>query len=63
MIERKWAVRRKAIPQEDAHLKWDLAYQCLLKWAQTKQVIQAQQDQEVHDESSHLCPRINAGAS
>jgi hypothetical protein len=60
MKQRQWTVQRKTIPKEDAQIKWDLAYQCLLKWAQKREI---SQEQEVQDESSDLRQGINARTS
>jgi hypothetical protein len=59
MKQHQWKIQRQAIPKENAQRKWDLAYQCLLKWAQET----ATQEQEAQNESCDLCASINARSS
>jgi len=59
MKQHQWKIQRQAVPKENSQRKWDLAYQCLLKWAQTITIW----DQEVQNESCNLCASINARTS
>lgn len=59
MKQRQWKIQRQAVPKENAQRKWDLAYQCLLKWAQVTTI----QDQEVRNENCDICASINARTS
>jgi hypothetical protein len=59
MKQHKWRIQRRAVPKENAQRKWDLAYQCLLKWAQATAI----RNQEVQNESRDLCACINARSS
>ncbi len=59
MKQPQWIIQRQAVPKENAQRKWDLAYQCLLKWAQAITI----RDQEVRNESCDLCASINARTS
>lgn len=59
MKQRQWKIQRQAVPKENAHRKWDLAYQCLLKWAQVTTI----RDQEVRNENCDLCASINPRTS
>jgi len=59
MKQHKWSIQRQVVPKENAQRKWDLAYQCLLKWAKAKAI----RDQEVQNESRDLCSGINARSS
>jgi len=52
----EWNIHRQIAPQGDGQRRWDLTYQCLLKWAQTAAT---QRNQEADHASSDLCPRIN----
>jgi hypothetical protein len=58
MKERQWRVQRTSLQQSHSQMRWDLAYQCLLKWEQT---LKTKPQQEARDESSHLRPCINTG--
>jgi len=57
----RWTIQRTTLLREDAQLRWDLAYQCLLKWAQMTAVCQVRLGQEAQDENSDICPGIHAG--
>lgn len=57
MKQHKWSIQRQVVPKENVQRKWDLAYQCLLKWAK------AIRDQEVQNESRDLRSCINARSS
>jgi len=59
MKQHQWKIQRQAIPKENAQRKWDLAYQCLLKWAQETTT----REQEAQNESCDLCASINARSS
>jgi hypothetical protein len=60
----EWTVHRRTTEQMDGQRRWDMAYQCLLKWAQAaeQETLPTQIQQEAHDESSNLCPRIDPTA-
>ncbi len=61
-MQQNWSVYRRDLPQPDGQRRWDLAYQCLLKWAQAmnqQETSQIRDQQEAHDESSHLRTRIH----
>lgn len=34
-MNQQWTIQRKMEPQKDGQRRWDLVYQCLLRWAQT----------------------------
>ena len=51
--QRQWVIRRTSRPAPDTQKRWDLAYQCLLKWSQ------AMREKEMSDESRPLRPSIN----
>ena len=57
-MEKHWTIQRTAFFREDAQLRWDLAYQCLLKWAQLTVSCQVDQEEEAPNESRHVCPSI-----
>jgi hypothetical protein len=59
MKQHKWRIQRQGVPKENAQRKWDLAYQCLLKWAKAKAIL----DQEVQNENRDLRSCINARSS
>ena len=48
-MKREWNVQRSCVGQPDGQYRWDLAYQCLLKWAK-----QSSPTQEVQNESGTL---------
>jgi hypothetical protein len=51
--QQQWVIRRTSSQSFDAQRRWDLAYQCLLKWSQ------AMREKEISDESRPLRPSIN----
>ena len=63
-MKQKWIVSRQTVQQTGGQRRWDLTYQCLLRWAQTagreEGLIQAQQ--EVCYESSNLRSGIDTEA-
>lgn len=56
-MEKQWQVQRTMIARKDAQLRWDLAYQCLLKW---RRGVNASQRQEVGNESRNIRPSVNS---
>ena len=52
--QRQWIIRRTSSEITDAQRRWDLAYQCLLKWSQTMR------EKETDDESSDLRQGVDA---
>lgn len=61
-MKQKWNVYRRTLPQPGGQRRWDLAYQCLLKWAQAmsqQETSRIRNQQEVHDASGHLRARID----
>ena len=58
-MEHQWRIRRAMHERSDGQAKWDMAYQCLLKWAQATRNTQTQEGQ---DESSHIRPCVNVRA-
>lgn len=60
-MKQEWNVHREVVQYSDGQRRWDLAYQCLLRWAtatrQETSSIQAQQ--EARDESSHVCSSVD----
>jgi hypothetical protein len=64
-MKQEWTVRRQTVAQVDGQRRWDLAYQCLLRWAQTmgQEMLPIQAQQEAHHESRDLCPSVDATAS
>jgi hypothetical protein len=63
-MKQEWIVRRQMVAQVDGQRRWDLAYQCLLRWAQTmrQEMLPIQAHQEAHHESRDLCPGIDPTA-
>ena len=39
MKPRRWEIHREMVPQTDGQRRWDLAYQCLLKWGKGTKAI------------------------
>ena len=64
-MKQEWTVRRQTVAQVYGQRRWDLAYQCLLRWAQTmgQEMLPIQAHQEAHHESRDLCPSVDATAS
>jgi hypothetical protein len=64
-MKQKWIVNRQIAQQMDGQRRWDLAYQCLLRWAQAASHEEAstQAQQEVYHESSNLCSGVDAKTS
>jgi hypothetical protein len=64
-MEQEWIVRRQTVAQVDGQRRWDLAYQCLLRWTQTmrQEMLPIQTHQEAHYESRDLCPGVDPTAS
>jgi hypothetical protein len=71
-MRRQWIVRRTTQQEPDGQRRWDRAYQEMLSWTGDGLVdearggaVQEPPHLEVKDESSRLCPRLDAtsGAS
>lgn len=60
-MKQEWRIHREVVPQADGQRRWDLAYQCLLKWATTtrQEILPVQTQQEAGDESGNLCARVD----
>lgn len=56
-----WKISRKTVPETDGQRRWDLAYQCLLKWGKVTE--QIPDCQEASHESSHVCPGFDPTTS
>ena len=59
-------VRRQSLPHPLAEHRWDRIYQLLLRWSSTveqEQFVPRSHQMEVEDESSNLCPSVDATAS
>jgi hypothetical protein len=63
-MKQEWTVRRQIAEQANGQRRWDLAYQCLLRWAQTmrQEPLSTQNQQEAHHESSDLRAGIDPAA-
>ena len=68
-MKRSWSVRRTVQPLPNGDQRWDRAFQLLLRWAHDADIARAAQavvpknrTQEASDESSDLCPRVDATA-
>jgi hypothetical protein len=63
-MKQEWTVHRRTAEQVDGQRRWDLAYQCLLKWAQAagQETLPTPTQQEAHDESRDLCTGIDPAA-
>jgi hypothetical protein len=53
-MKQEWTVHRQTIQQIDGQRRWDLAYQCLLKWARVTKQEQVSLLQEANHESGNL---------
>ena len=64
-MEQEWTVHREVVPYADGQRRWDLAYQCLLKWSTTmrQETSSIQTQQEACDESGNLCPSVDPTTS
>lgn len=68
-MKRSWTVRRTVQELPNGEQRWDRAYQLLLRWAQdatiertAHAVTPSDLTQEVSDESSDLCTRVDTTA-
>ena len=63
-MKQEWRVHRQVVEYTDAQRRWDLAYQCLLRWARGmgQESLSIQTQQEASDESSNLCASIDPAA-
>jgi hypothetical protein len=63
-MKQEWIIHRRTVEQTDGQRRWDLAYQCLLRWAQAARqgTSSVETQQEAHHESSDLCSSIDPTA-
>lgn len=63
-MQTEWQIRRRTVAQTDGQRRWDLTYQCLLRWARQAQATPAPlaQTQEEQNASSSVCTCIDAAA-
>ena len=64
-MKHEWTIHRQTTARRDGQRRWDLAYQCLLKWAEVARQESLSNPitrQEVLDASSHVCTSIDDGA-
>jgi hypothetical protein len=63
-MKQEWAIRRQTVQQSDGQRRWDMTYQCLLKWAQAaiQEASPMQTSQEVQHASSNLCSSLDPAA-
>jgi hypothetical protein len=66
-MKRQWSICRQVKEEPDGQQRWDRAYRLLLQWAKSLEAEQAPrvlpafyQMQEVHDESSGVCARLDS---
>ena len=62
-MTRSWNVDRQITPQPDGQMRWDLAFQCLLKWAQTEPPLCRGTKETTTHENRHLRPSIDTGTA
>lgn len=55
----QWHIKRTVTPQTAAQYHWDLAYQCLLKWALSSHETNPSQEKETQNASSDLCSSVD----
>ncbi len=61
-MEQEWIIRRQTTIRRDGQRRWDLAYQCLLSWAELARQARLSNpltQQEVSGASSHVCTSID----
>jgi hypothetical protein len=58
-MKQEWVIHRQTVQQIDGQRRWDLAYQCLLKWAEAMQQEQGTLLQEANHESGNVCPSFD----
>jgi hypothetical protein len=63
-MKQEWVVVRQTVPQVDGERRWDIAYQCLLRWtrAVSRPSVLIESRQEVCDESSDLRTSVDTEA-
>jgi len=61
-MKQEWTVRRQIAEQADGQRRWDLAYQCLLRWAQSMRQEPQSTQQEAYHESSDLRAGVDPAA-
>jgi hypothetical protein len=63
-MKQEWTIHRRTVEQADGQRRWDLAYQCLLRWAQMagQEALSTQIQQEAHHESRGLRASIDPAA-
>ena len=57
-MKQDWMIHRQTVQQIDGQRRWDLVYQCLLRWSDEK--IIHSNIQEAENENSNLCSSIDA---
>ena len=60
-MAKDWTIHRQTVQQNDGQRRWDLVYQCLLRWSDEK--IIHLNTQEAENASSDLCSSIDATPS
>ena len=63
-MKQEWRIRREVVPYADGQRRWDLDYQCLLRWVATtrQEILSVQTRQEARDEGNDLCPSVGPKA-
>jgi hypothetical protein len=63
-MKQEWRIHRQFVEHTDGQQRWDLAYQCLLRWAKViePQSLSIRTQQEANDESCYLCASIDPAA-
>ena len=63
-MKQEWIIHRRMVQQVDGQRRWDLTYQCLLRWAKAarQETSTIERKQEAHDESGYLCSSIDPAA-
>ncbi len=60
-MKQDWTIHRQTVQQIDGQRRWDLVYQCLLRWSEEK--IIHSNIQEAEHASSDLCTSIDTAPS
>jgi hypothetical protein len=59
-MEQDWMIHRQIVEQAEAQRRWDLVYQCLLKWSKEKSI--DSKPEEADHESGDLCTGVNTAS-
>jgi hypothetical protein len=65
-MKQKWIANRQAEQRADGQHRWDVAYQCLLRWTRAaicEDILIQSHQEEVCYESSNLRSGVDAAAS